>query len=550
MAHRPDIVERQVIELRIADATAGRRLLARLHAPLARIAATEVERALDQFPRTDDVVTLERLDVDLGRLPAETVEEAIGPALRAALVRALDVSLAQPRSAPDAGADDARTAAAAFGRFLDEGLLPAWSPAIGVSPADADAPYRTFALAANSDEERLAEVLRRRAKMPAALSRLAASLDGDARDRVAAWLGPGWTAATKMRVEAFERRLHRTAIGRVLGRERLHLALWRATFEALAAHQGARRPDALVGAIAERLRRTLKVGDAAGPRAVRDRGPLVARRWELRRRLRQLRRGPLHDLASSLARRVARLEDHEVDGALTACAHLERCVDAHGVVRPGAELIAASAALIGPFGRADGSASLDVALRRLRREFDDGPQPQPFPTGPERLHVEDAGLCLLAPWLATLFARLGVWDAEHGVMSTGARRHAVRMLAYVATGRPAVDEHLLGVAKVLAGLDPRAVPDPAEPLLEVEARELDAFIEAMAARLSPLGRLSTDGLRGSWLLRPGILGQRDGVWRVQIEQRPWDILLERLPWDRQWVVLPWLPAPLRVEWSA
>ena len=60
--------------------------------------------------------------------------------------------------------------------------------------------------------------------------------------------------------------------------------------------------------------------------------------------------------------------------------------------------------------------------------------------------------------------------------------------------------------------------------------------------------MSITGFRGTFLLRQGILGQRDGAWLLRVERETYDIVLERFPWSVDWVKLPWMAAPLRVEW--
>ena len=60
--------------------------------------------------------------------------------------------------------------------------------------------------------------------------------------------------------------------------------------------------------------------------------------------------------------------------------------------------------------------------------------------------------------------------------------------------------------------------------------------------------MSIAGFRGTFLLRQGILGQRDGAWLLRVERETYDIVLERFPWSVDWVKLPWMEAPLRVEW--
>ena len=60
--------------------------------------------------------------------------------------------------------------------------------------------------------------------------------------------------------------------------------------------------------------------------------------------------------------------------------------------------------------------------------------------------------------------------------------------------------------------------------------------------------MSIPGFRGTFLLRRGILGIRDGAWLLRVERESFDVVLDRFPWSFAWVKLPWMQAPLRVEW--
>jgi hypothetical protein len=60
--------------------------------------------------------------------------------------------------------------------------------------------------------------------------------------------------------------------------------------------------------------------------------------------------------------------------------------------------------------------------------------------------------------------------------------------------------------------------------------------------------MSIDGFRGSFLLRKGQLGARDGDWLLRVERETHDIVLDRFPWSARIVRLPWMQAILHVEW--
>ena len=74
------------------------------------------------------------------------------------------------------------------------------------------------------------------------------------------------------------------------------------------------------------------------------------------------------------------------------------------------------------------------------------------------------------------------------------------------------------------------------------------MLEALIDRAKILKEMSVGGLRGSFLLRSGVLSIRDGSWLLRVEKQPYDIVLGRFPWTFEWVKLPWMSAPIQVEW--
>jgi hypothetical protein len=63
-----------------------------------------------------------------------------------------------------------------------------------------------------------------------------------------------------------------------------------------------------------------------------------------------------------------------------------------------------------------------------------------------------------------------------------------------------------------------------------------------------LRNTSPDGLRGTFLLRPGKVSLRNDDWLLQVEARTCDILLEQLPWGIGMIKLPWMEKMVWVEW--
>jgi hypothetical protein len=163
-------------------------------------------------------------------------------------------------------------------------------------------------------------------------------------------------------------------------------------------------------------------------------------------------------------------------------------------------------------------------------------------------YVENAGLVLLWPFLASFFGHLGLIGADKAFLGEAARHRAAGLLHHAATGEAAAPEYWLALNKALCGIALDAVHDFGEPLTLAEAAETGRLLEAVLAHAPALGNLTIDGLRGSFLLRKGALTTRDGAWLLRVVRQSYDIVLDRLPWTMEWVRLPWMQAPLKIEW--
>ena len=93
--------------------------------------------------------------------------------------------------------------------------------------------------------------------------------------------------------------------------------------------------------------------------------------------------------------------------------------------------------------------------------------------------------------------------------------------------------------RVLPALDPGYV--------KVDGRTVEALIRFARDYGKGLTYYG-DGLRGSFLIRKGVLGARDGAWLLRVERASYDVVLDRVPWGMSWVTRPWMEAPLCVDW--
>lgn len=165
----------------------------------------------------------------------------------------------------------------------------------------------------------------------------------------------------------------------------------------------------------------------------------------------------------------------------------------------------------------------------------------------DRLHVDDAGLVILWPFLPHLFGHLDLLDGR-SFRDSSAQLRAAALLRVAAAGEEELAEYQLPLAKLLCGLEVDALYELDTPLTEPEIEECSRMLEALIARATILKEMSIGGLRGSFLLRPGVIAVRDGGWFLRVERRAYDLVLARFPWTFEWVKLPWMGAPIQVEW--
>jgi hypothetical protein len=163
----------------------------------------------------------------------------------------------------------------------------------------------------------------------------------------------------------------------------------------------------------------------------------------------------------------------------------------------------------------------------------------------EGLYVDCAGVILLHPFLVRFFETLAI--AEEGRLLQPER--ALCLLHFLATGQRVAPEYALTLAKLLCNV-PFATPVEADVRLTVaEIEEAEALLAAVIGHWDALRNTSPDGLRGSFLVRPGKMSQGDdGDFLLQVEGQSCDILLDRLPWGLGVVKLPWMERMLWVEW--
>lgn len=167
------------------------------------------------------------------------------------------------------------------------------------------------------------------------------------------------------------------------------------------------------------------------------------------------------------------------------------------------------------------------------------------PEAREGIYVENAGLVLLHPFLPQFFAALGVGGDKNLLQP----ERALCLLHFLTTGQSLAPEYELMLPKILCNIPLETAVESDLELTDLEKEEVNALLEAVIRHWEALRNTSSDGLRGSFLLRPGKVSLRDdGDWLLQVESRTYDILLDQLPWGISTIKLPWMEKMLWVEW--
>jgi hypothetical protein len=167
------------------------------------------------------------------------------------------------------------------------------------------------------------------------------------------------------------------------------------------------------------------------------------------------------------------------------------------------------------------------------------------PDAREGIYIENAGLVILHPFLPRFFEALDITAGDKLLEP----ERALGLLHFLATGQPLAPEYELVLPKILCNV-PLKTPVAFDPALTAEEKEeASALLQAVIRHWEVLRNTSSDGLRGTFFIRPGKLSLRDnGDWLLQVESNSFDILLDQLPWGISMIRLPWMDKMLYVEW--
>lgn len=162
--------------------------------------------------------------------------------------------------------------------------------------------------------------------------------------------------------------------------------------------------------------------------------------------------------------------------------------------------------------------------------------------------VENAGVVLVYPYLKAFFKGQGLTNAGDEFQGRKEQLCAAYWLQFIASGIRDVKEYQLVLPKVLCGYPLEA---PLYPVWEsdVSGEEVaDELLQNAIGRWSKVQHTSVAGFRNSFLLRAGKLTEEEFNWLLHVERKGWDVLLDSLPYPLSVVKLPWMSKPLFIQW--
>ncbi|MDG1331955.1 MAG: contractile injection system tape measure protein [Crocinitomicaceae bacterium] len=165
----------------------------------------------------------------------------------------------------------------------------------------------------------------------------------------------------------------------------------------------------------------------------------------------------------------------------------------------------------------------------------------------ESIRLNYAGVVITWPMLKTLFDARALLE-EGQFIDESSQHKAIRLLNYLVSGNESLEEHEMPINKLLCGVHPSFPLREKIPLTEEDKTEVDELLDHIISTWSGLGNTSREGVRTSFIQREGMLEEREQSWFVKVEQSGIDILMGKIPWGYSMIKLPWMEKMIQVEW--
>lgn len=165
-----------------------------------------------------------------------------------------------------------------------------------------------------------------------------------------------------------------------------------------------------------------------------------------------------------------------------------------------------------------------------------------------RIYIRNAGLVLLSPYFPRLFSMLHLLDGARKLSDPENQVKAIFYMQYLVTAEKEVPEYELFLNKLMSGYPVEESFSPFFDFGEAEKQILLSLLNSIKCNWNQMKNTSIEGFRNSFLLREGVLEEKDDRWVLTVEPRAYDLLLDTLPWSYSPVKFSWMNKPIYVKW--
>lgn len=164
--------------------------------------------------------------------------------------------------------------------------------------------------------------------------------------------------------------------------------------------------------------------------------------------------------------------------------------------------------------------------------------------------IDNAGLCLFAPWFPRLFAMLGYLDEDkRDFKDIASKLRAVFLIQYfICPQEKDFRESELAFNRLLVSLPPQIPLPKRMELTNEEKQTANDMMEGVKANWVKMRGTSIEGFRRTFLIRNGQLEHQDERWLLTVEDKVYDILLDTIPWGFRQIRFPWMKKYIQVSW--
>lgn len=165
----------------------------------------------------------------------------------------------------------------------------------------------------------------------------------------------------------------------------------------------------------------------------------------------------------------------------------------------------------------------------------------------EKIVIHNAGLVLTAAFLPRFFENIGLVNNGKFV-SEKANSQAVILLQSMMPEQMEWEEPDLLLNKLMCGMEPAETVEFSGDLDPKLIQETALLLESMATQWTALKSKSGKMVSEGFFAREGVLKKVQRGYHLQIQRLAFDILLDRLPWSIGIIKLPWMEEIISVEW--